>query len=308
MKKAKKAKVVKNENGEVVEKKKKGGKKKLLLIPIALILLAAIAAAVVFFVLPRFGIHLLDGGDGDTSSVKVKEETLPKKGLQEYTVGENTVASLDTILVEGEGELMAMRTPGKKKGDVEDKFTYIYELTTFAPVVDRYVSLLMSGEQKFVMTDETYLVQEERPEFQDADGAVLLVCPAVEEGRLFQLAIGWSQASNNLVVRVAAPEGSIRYPKKEEAGKQPEPSSVSMQMEQLRSMPPAQLGLPGDSMDQYTIFPVDGFVKVDGRDCRRFNVYDASDPGSIIGTYLFSTDQEHIYVLDNTTNTVSTIR
>ena len=49
-------------------------------------------------------------------------------------------------------------------------------------------------------------------------------------------------------------------------------------------MPPSQLGLPGDSMEDYTIFPIDGFVKVDGLDCRRFNVYDKNDPGSITGT------------------------
>jgi hypothetical protein len=81
-----------------------------------------------------------------------------------------------------------------------------------------------------------------------------------------------------------------------------------MQMEQIRSMSPAHLGLSGDSMDDYTIFPIDGFVKVDGLDCRRFNVYSKHDPGSIAATYFFSVDQQHIYMLNPTDNSVSTIK
>ena len=59
MKKAKKAKAA-NVEAEGKAGKKKGGKKKLLLIPVALVLVAAIAAAAVLFVLPRFGIDLLN--------------------------------------------------------------------------------------------------------------------------------------------------------------------------------------------------------------------------------------------------------
>ncbi len=296
MKKAKKAKAENAENP-----KKKGGKKKLLLIPLALVVVAAVAAAVVLFVLPRFGIQLL-GGEDDSPQL---EEPLPKKGVQEYVVGEDVTISLDTILEEGEGELIAMRSPQKRQDDVDDKFTYIYELTSFAPVVDRYLDILLGSEQGFTMTDETYLALEERPELQDAEGALMLVRPSAVEGHLFQVVIGWSQASANLAVRVSSPEASIRQPEKES---KPEPSNVSTQMEQLRAMTPAQLGLPGDTMDSYTIFPVDGFVKVDGQDCRRFNIYEKNNMGVIAGTYFFSVDQQHIYVLNSSDNTVSTIK
>ena len=317
MKKAKKAKAAAVETEENGGKKKKGGKKKLLLIPIALILVAAIAAAAVLFVLPRFGINLLGGGDDEPQL----EEPLPKKGVEAYTVGEDTVPSLDTILEEGDGALIALRSPGKSKGDsstgIDMRYTYIYELNSFADVMNRYKDLLMSSEHGFVITDETYLVQEEVPELQDAEGVLIFVRKAaVAEGEteetphLFQLVIGWSQSSANLAVRVSSPEGKISYPKKEEEGKAnlSEPSSVSMQMEQLRGMEPAHLGLPGNSMEEYTIFPVDGFVKVNQQDCRRFNVYDKDNPGSIAGTYFFSVDQQHIYVLNLNDNTVSTIR
>ena len=286
----------------------KGGKKKLLMIPLLLVLVAAIAAAVVLFVLPRFGINLLGGGgEGDSSSL---EEPLPKKGLEAYTLGEDTTISLDTILLEGEGELIALRSPGKAKSDsstgVDDRFTYIYELNNPAEVMNRYLDAVLGGDQGFSLVSEEYIIlDEQRPELQDAEGVLILARPSVVEGHVFQLVIGWSQASANLAVRASAPEGTITKPEPEP---EPEPTSVSEQMEQLRSMTPAELGLGGSSMDDYTIFPVDGFVMVNGQECRRFNLYPKGDTGAIAGNYFLSTDGQHVYVLDPGTNTVSTIR
>ncbi len=295
----------KKEKAEKADKpEKKGGKKKnLLFFLIALVVTAAVASAVIFLVLPRFGIQLLGG----------KEEEEVKPGLEAYTVGENTVAALDTVLEE-DGELIANRGPGEKK-TLEDehagvtfgeRYTYLYEMTSYAPAVNRYLDILL-GDGGFSLADENYLVQEERPELQDAEGSLLLAKPAVEEGRLFQIVLGWSQASDILAVRVSTPEGELTFPEKEKEDEKPEPSDVSTQMERLRAMTPAQLGLSGGSMDEYTIFPVDGFVKVNGTDCRRFNVYEKEDTGSIAATYLCSVDQQHIYVLNPATNSVSTI-
>lgn len=316
LKKAKKSKAkAKEENGEATGKKK-GGKKKLLLIPVALVLVAGIAAAAIFVVLPKFGINLLGGEPSDEL-----EEPLPKKGVEAYVVGEDSVPSLDTILEEGDGELIALRSPGRYfTGDTsgtEERYTYIYELNSFADVMDRYLDVVMGSEYGLYITDENYVVQEERPELQDAEGALVLARnAAVPEGaepgeaQVFQLVIGWSEASANMAVRVSTAAGRISFPKKEEEGPSntQEPSSVSIQMEQLRSMPPSQLGLPGSSMDNYTIFPVDGFVKVNEQDCRRFILYEKDRPGSIAGTYFFSVDQEHIYVLNPNDNSVSTIK
>ena len=326
MKKAKKSKAkaaaaAPEENGEATGKKKKGGKKKLLLIPIALVLVAGIAAAAIFVVLPRLGVNLL----GDSSEEDPLEEPLPKNGVEVYEVGADSVPSLDTILEEGEGELIAKRSPGKviindknTIGEDEERYTYIYELTSFADVMNRYLDLVMASDYGFYITDESYVVIEERPELLDAEGAMILArnaaVPEDEEpagNEVFQLVVGWSEASANLAVRVSKAPGKISFPKKEEPGGSSsvsEPSSVSLQMEQLRNMSPAHLGLPGDSMDRYTILPVEGFVKVNDQDCRRFNVYDSSNPGSIAGTYFFSVDQEHIYVLNPSDNSVHTIK
>lgn len=295
-KKEKKPKKAKAENSENAGKK--GGKKKLLLIPIILVLVAAVAAAAVLFVLPRFGIDLL--GKGEEEQL---EEPIPKKGVEAYTVGEDSVASLDTILEE-EGELIALRTtPEKSKAEEEGRCTYIYELNGAAAVVNRYLDLVLGGEEGFSLVDETYLILEERPELEDEEGALMIARNSAVEGRVFQLVIGWSEASDNLAVRVSVPEGQLRKPEKAEP---PKPASISEQMERIQSMTPSQLALPGTSMDEYDIYPIEGFVKIDGMDCRRFHIYEAGDSYNLTGIIFLSGDQQHVYRMDPKDNTIIT--
>lgn len=296
---------MKKEKKPKKEKQAKGGKKKLL-IPLALIVVAAVAAAVVLFVLPRFGINLMGGGDSSEVG-----DPLPKKGLEAYTIEEDTTISLDTVLEEGDGELIANRGPGKKPtmqdepGVISERYTYIYELTAPADVVNRYLDIMLGAEQGFSLTDETYLVQEERPELVNEEGALILARASTQENHLFQIVIGWSAASGNLAVRVSAPEGALSFPEPEE---EPEPASLDEHMAQLKAMNPAQLGLSGSSMDEYEIYAMEGFVTVDGIDCRRFTIYPKGETGSIAGIFLISSDKQHFYQLDQTTNAVTELR
>lgn len=301
MARKKKKQVVEEDEAVQGGKKKKKGKKKLLLIPIVLIVVVAVAAAAVLFILPRVGIDLL--GKGGTEDEELGAP--PKKGITAYTIGEDTVPSLDTILEEGEGEIIAIRGPGEVVQKDEETgeettvevYTYIYELEGYAAVMDRYLDLLMGSEQGFVLADETYLVLEERPELEDAQGGLLLVKKSTQEGRLFQLAIGWSQMSGNMAVRVAAPEETLHYPEKEPE-EQPKPASLPEQMDTLRNMDPYKLALSGSSMEEYDIASTTGFVKIDGMLCRRFTIYKKDANGSrgeIVGIIYLSGDQQHIF-------------
>lgn len=284
----------KKEKKEKKEKKGKGGKKKLLIPLIGLVVIAAAAFAVIRFVLPKLG-----GGD---------ETEKPPKNLEAYTIGEDSTVALDTILEEGEGELLVNRGPGKtktKKEDsseeiIEEKYTYIYEVIGAANVMNRYLDILL-GEEGFSLVDETYLIQDERPELEDAEGAMLLAKPSVVEGHVFQLAIGWSDANDNLAVRVAAPEGALRRPEPEQ---EPQPASLSEQMDQLKTMTTSQLALPGDSLSDYEIYPVEGFVTIDDNLCRRFNFYEKGKSGDIAGIIFYSGDMEHTYWMDPRDNSV----
>lgn len=274
-------------------KKKKKGKKKLLILVLALVVIAAAAFAVIRFVLPKLG-----GGDDETGAP-------PKKGVTAYTIGEDSVPSLDTILEEADGRLIANRGPGKIKEDGEEveKYTYLYELDHYGDVVDRYLDLLLGEEQGFTLTDETYLALEERPELEDAEGGVLLVKASVQEAHLFQLALGWSESSDILAVRVAVPEGAIRYPEPEE---EPRPASLAEQMETIRTMTPSRLALPGSSMSEYDVYPVEGFVTIDGMLCRRFNIYELGKTGDLAGIIFLSGDQQHVFRMDVEDNSIIT--
>lgn len=299
MAKKKKKKVAEGEEPQEGKQKKKG-KKKLLLIPLILIVVAAVAAAAVLFILPRFGINLL----GDKEPDQQVEEPIPKKGVEAYTVGEDTVASLDTILEEGEGELLALRTtPEKSKAEEEGRRTYIYEVSGAAAIVNRYLDLTLSSEQGFSLVDETYLVQEDRPELADEEGALMIAKASVVEGRVFQLAIGWSQENDMLAVRVSTPEGQLHKPEKAE---EPKPASLSEQMATLQEMTPSQLALSGSSMSEYDIYPVEGFVTIDGMLCRRFNIYEQGSTGGLSGIIFLSGDQKHVYRMDVEDNSIIT--
>lgn len=291
MAKNKKKKAVEGEEPQEGKKKKKG-KKKLLLIPIVLVLVAAIAAVAVLFILPRFGINLL----GEKDPEQQVEEKIPKKGVEAYAVGEDTVASLDTILEEGEGELLALRTtPEKSKVEEEGRLTYIYEISSPATVMNRYLDLVLGGEVGFSLVDETYLIQEKRPELVDEEGALMVAKASVVEGKVFQLAIGWSQENDMLAVRVSCPEGQLHKPEPE---KEPQPASLQEQLDTIQTMHPSELGLEGRSMDQYEVLSTTGFVKVDDILCRRFTIYEKTGDdkrGDIVKVVYFSGDQQHMF-------------
>lgn len=239
MPKKKKKTAAEGEEPQEGKKKKKKGKKKLLLIPVALILVAAVAAAVILLILPRFGINLL----GDKEQEPQIEEPIPKKGVEAYTVGEDTVASLDTILEEGEGELLALRTtPEQSKAEEEGRHTYIYEVNGNAAIVNRYLDLVLSGEVGFSLVDENYVIQEERPELVDEEGALMVAKASAVEGKVFQMAIGWSLENNMLAVRISVPEAQLRKPEKVEP---PKPASLSEQLDTIQTMHPSELGLSG---------------------------------------------------------------
>ena len=310
----------KEPNEENEEQPKKGGKKKLL-IPLIAIVVVALAAAVVLLVLPRFGINLLGGGEK-------KNDAPPKDELEVYTLGEETAAALDSVLEEGDGELIAVRNPDKKKDKKEDKdgdasssgsgsseaspaedvdrFIYFYELNSPSDVVNRYLDVMLGGEQGFSLVDAEYVIQEERPELEDAAGSLVLARNSTaQEGCVFQVSVGWSEANDNLAIRVSAPAGKVYKP---EPKPKPEAASLDEHMDQLMAMNPSELGLSGTSMDEYEIYAMGGFVKVDDLDCRRFTIYSRESPGSIAGIFLISSDKKHFFQLDQVTGGVTELR
>ena len=137
-------------------------------------------------------------------------------------------------------------------------------------------------------------------------GEIVLERPSVQEGQLFQVAVGWAEAGR-LTAKVSLVEGSLVQPEPEEE-EEPEPASMEEQLEQLTGMTPQELGLDGESMESYRIFPIEGFVQVGDVTCRRFNIYEVRQPEGvpvIVGTYLISSDRQNVYRLDPETELVT---
>ena len=136
---------------------------------------------------------------------------------------DSTIA-LDVILEEGEGTLLTIRkrirrrnTEGSSDSASSSSaavdpgvptYTYIYDVPAPAAVVDRYLDAVLGGEEQFELIDDETLhaFGKKRPALADELGALTLARASVQDGHLFQLVIGWSEAST-LTVRVSAPRG-----------------------------------------------------------------------------------------------------
>ena len=73
-------------------------------------------------------------------------------------------------------------------------------------------------------------------------------------------------------------------------------------VEYFSALPPASLGLSGDTMAAYSVFCEDGQVLLDGVLCLCLNIYQS---GRYQASYLFSPADRQIYRLDRTTEQVT---
>ena len=71
-------------------------------------------------------------------------------------------------------------------------------------------------------------------------------------------------------------------------------------VEYFKSLSPKLLGLEGASMEEYSVYPIEGTILVDGRPCLRIQAYQHTTEGTnqLAGIYLISGDRLHLYRLD----------
>ena len=244
--------------------------------------------------LPTLAVCLLLAGCG---------EKLPKPP-EFYEIGENSVISLDQFMGAATGTLIQIDKPSE---ETPDQYIYHYDQVLDVPhLVKTYYEHLLLPEQGFTLTDDTYLPLAEPASFDGLTSELILVRPAVEEKKLFRLVIGWT-VEQVCTVNVACIEGAIRQPPKEEPEKAPEPATLVEQIDHMYTYTPAVLGLEGNDLSGYKIFPVEGIMSVDNKACRQFNVYQVREEDQvcvIAGTYLLTLDLQSLYHLDLTTDGV----
>lgn len=85
--------------------------------------------------------------------------------------------------------------------------------------------------------------------------------------------------------------------------------TTSESIDYFRSLPPAALGLPGESMADYDIFASEHLILVDDVPCKEFHVYSVAGKAGtndVQGLYLLTQrGARKIYKLDEATNTVT---
>lgn len=300
----------------------KKGKKKLILLLIPLVLVAA-AAIVIFVILP--------GRGGDDPEAEVSAEPVPPSLPPEYQVGDETVAGMTLGADESEAKAVPAKTV---------VYTYV-DLADAGKAAETYVSQLSAADPRFYVVDEEF-VRTDRPDFTAREGTVLMArniviekpesSPAPEEsaeggedqnaensaqptptpeptaqpeeepGRVLTVKIEWSEgqcvvtadeAEGKVTTRPRTPQGSVG------GGGMGQQAAKDY----LKSLNPAQLGLSGQSMENYEILVNDGTVFVNDLPCHRINIYDEYDV--IMGCFLIALDGQHMYRLDVETNQVT---
>lgn len=236
-----------------------------------------------------------------------KDET-----LEVYTLGENeedVVVALDSILDEGEAMLFSIDAPTDaavaEKLDVSHTYHY-RKMADPAELAARYIEVLRGSEQGFKVIDLENRQVEAEPVTDVLAGTVLLgkaATATTEDGgsRILRVVVGWSEYA--VAVQVAYIDGKILPPIKEEeteSGGSGGQSGTSLpdQLEYFNSLTPGKLGLDGDSMSDYMVFPQQGWVMVDDIRCRKINVY-RQDPqtatNEFIGSFYLSSDLNQLY-------------
>jgi len=233
------------------------------------------------------------GGTEAEDGEEAVEELVPVGGPQIYTAGMDIIPAI--TLEAGQGQF------SKGELNVDGSGVYEYEKIEIeggpGAAVQTYKEFLTAEEQGFLLIDGETGELAEEPDFTAETGEILLKTESSEEGKLISVSLAWKK--KNCTVTVSTAEGEL--PKLETV----EPEVVTMNLVEIvdfvSRLSPTDLGLEGQSMDDYEVYAIEGAVLVDNRSCIKINVYSKEDVGSnsIKGEYLLTPDGAHIYELND---------
>lgn len=221
---------------------------------------------------------------------------------ENYTLGGDMVESLNTVLgEENSGKMTKIETPETKADGAsssastggDESCFYTYEkLETGGESVRQYVEKLTAKDEGFQVVDESGTVTDP-PDYTAEEGSVALAKAASEDGKILRMDISWT--ATDCQITLTRPEGTV-------GGNAVEPMTYADAVDFIKSLSPATLGLKGDNMAGYSVYPMDGAAMVDGTLCLKLQVYPphAKDQANAIaGTYLLSGDKAHLYLLQD---------
>lgn len=154
------------------------------------------------------------------------------------------------------------------------------------------------GEEDSAAPDESAAPSE------DPSAAPTEPTEPVEEAPDLVLTVRITWSPSQCVVTADEEEGRVTSPPTAVPAQHPVTQRSAIQI--LEDMNPAELGLPGDSMDAYEIIPMDGTELVNDMTAIRMHVYGSSSSGAndFLGSYLMTIDGDHLYRVDPITDEV----
>ena len=200
-----------------------------------------------------------------------------------YKVGEDEVVSLDSIMGEGEAVLTSVEEPTEAAlEEGEEKYVYHYRQSADpAKLAAEYIGVLRGSEQGFSLVDLEHRKLAEEPSLDTLTGEIVLAKKSA-----------------------GAAEGESKLFRVEEEQQEEEfqPTAILEQVDYFNSLKPWDIGLEGDDMGDYKVYPKQGWVLVDSFSCREMDVYleDVRDgSNAYMGTYFLSSDLQHLYQKDS---------
>ncbi len=330
-KKSKKGEGPVEETAEVTEENEAGKKKKKKLNPIFLLVSLAVivvAAVIIYFVvLPK-----VTGKDEDPEpSVSVEPD--PPVLPTELPVGDNVVPGMVLGSDEYQAQAVLAKTITYTYTDLADAGkvaeTYVSQLrsaeTPFSVVDEEFVRTdapdFTTAEGMVLLArtlplPEPEATESEAPEESESaesedpaqsedpgesenpeESAQPTQAPEAEEPVRMVLTVRITWSEGQCVVTADEEEGMVTSPPREPTSGNSGSLSVRGAQARLEAMTPEELGLSGESMEEYNVFPIDGVEMVDGVACITLYVYsDGGEGGNeFMGSYLMSIDGAHLY-------------
>lgn len=152
-----------------------------------------------------------------------------------YTVGDDQVVSLDSVMDEGAAILASISTPTKVAiGEGMEEYVYHYKkMESPSELAASYIKVLRDSEQGFTLTDADNYTLTEEPDMEQPHGDVILekasAAATDDAPKIFQVIVSWSEYA--VAVQVAQRDGKVLppyVPEEEESGGYTPPKNLKI--------------------------------------------------------------------------------
>lgn len=155
-----------------------------------------------------------------------------------------------------------------------------------------YAELLMGGENPFELAVDAANPTAEEADYT-ADAGIVLLNRMSVNGEKLLLCVQVEWGATSCLITLYEKEGQTQSEMMKGAGS----LSFTSAVKSIRQLKPSELGLPGDSMDAYSIYPGPGLITVEGQPCLTVNIYskNAQQTNQYMGTYFVADNLSAIY-------------